>query len=499
MIPDVLHPLLAEAVLAAGTVLLLLLSCVKGLRARAGDVALIVMAATAVAAVASMDAPQGWLVAGWIVADPWAAFFKFVLSMSAMATVWMGTRSRAEPAPPAWSWPLLALSLLGMFVMVAAANMAAAWIGLQVVSVSTASWIALQRHDDAGGQAISSLWIGAAASAVTLLGFALLFGLTGTLDYAGLAARLPLALTAPGARQVVQTALVLVLAGLGAGIAMLPWHAWRADLAERAPLAVSAWCFTGGTLAGLAMLGRFSRSVLSVAADDGQWIAMSAVDWPSMLSVAAMATMSVGNIAALREGDARRLLAWLSVAQTGSLMMGLAVMNDRGLQAMLFHSVVCTIMNVAVLAALAPVLEATGSAHIDMLRGLARRRGVAIAVAGAIAMVFLSLAAVPPLAGFTGRSLLLTVVFEADRPVLGLVAAINSIIVLVCSLRVIAILLEHGQATPSGSTESGSPGLAADFEAVTLVSLLLAATIGIGVWPGALQSFAERSVVFFAG
>src|SRR6185369_16558459 len=338
-VPQTLQPLLADLVLCAGILALVVCAQVVSLRARSADVALLVFAATAVASVASMDAQPGWAVPRMLVVDPFGSFFQFTLSMMAMAEVWLAARSRAEPAGTSrWSATALAASLLGMFTMVSAANVVTAWLGFEMVSMAWALWIGTQRGA-ALAEAAAALLQAVAASATALLGFALLYGLTGTLEYAGLGSRLPLALAMPGGRAVLYTGLVLVLAGFASRIAVVAWQPWRADLTENAPLAVSAWLETAGTIAVLAMIARFLRATLVASFASGYWIALPGIRWPHVISVAAMVTMTMGNLAAVRADNLRRMIAWLSVAQSGYLMMGLAAASDRGLEAMLTHGV----------------------------------------------------------------------------------------------------------------------------------------------------------------
>jgi NADH:ubiquinone oxidoreductase subunit 2 (subunit N) len=158
---------------------------------------------------------------------------------------------------------------------------------------------------------------------------------------------------------------------------------------------------------------------------------------------------------------------------------------------MLFHTVVYALTVFGLLAALAPVVEQAGSDDFEVLRGLARRRGSAKPAAAAIALFVLSLSAVWPLAGCTGRSLLLALLIKSGGTGLAAVAAAASGIGLLVVIRIVATLLDR----PHDADEN----VTLDFEATMLVALTLAGTIGFGLWPGPLLAFAGRSVVFFGG
>jgi len=494
-IPEFLQPCLAEATLAAGCVAMLALSRAKATAQRAGDLALVVIAASAVGAVVSMDGLPGWLAGGTLVADPFAALSKFVLSMIALAVVWMSTRSREAdgdgPHDSPLSWALFMLSLLGMDLMVSASHVATAWASFEMVNVSLALWMAAQRGHASAGVAMAALLEGAAASTWMLIGFALLYGLSGTLEYADLHARLAPSLAAPGGRSVMFAAIALVIAGVGYRLAMVPWPRSRIELAESTSLAVAAWVQAGSTIAGLAMLARLLRTALSEPGLDGTWITLPGVEWPALLSVIAMVTMTVGNVAALRETRVLRLLAWLSMVQVGYLVSGLVALSDKGLEAALFHGVAYAAMTIGLLATIAPIVEQAGSDDFEVLRGLGRRRGGARMLALALIVLLLSLSAVPPLAGHEGRSLLLAAVFESGRWALAFVAACNSALGLLCCARVVAILLDR----PHDADEN----VPLDFETVVVAGLLVAASVGLGLWPDPLASFLGRSVVFFDG
>lgn len=497
---ELVQPLASEAILASGVALLLVTSRIGALRERAGEIALLVVAASAAGAVVSMDVPHRLLAWGTIAVDPFGAFFKFVLSLVALSVVWLATRSReAELGRSGVSWSLFLASLIGMSVMATAVSIAAAWAGFAVASVCGALWIASRADPDVTlpaadapaevGRAV--LLQGMAASAMMLLGLSLLFALTGSLDYAGLEARLPVALASPGGKGVMLTAIVLTIAGIGSRLAMVPWHMLRAGVADASPLPAAAWMQAAQTLAGLALLARFVRCVLCAPGTTGGWATLPGVEWPPLLSVAAMATMTVGNLAALRATSARRLFAWLTVAQGGYLLTGLVALSDRGLEAMLFHGVAYALMSIGALAALAPIADAADSTQFEILRGLARRRGGAKFLAVALSVFSLSLAGVPPLAGYTGRVYLLSALLDAGRSALVVVAAFNSVIGLLCCVRVVGTMLDR----PLDPDEP----VAMDFEAGLLVVLLLFGTVWLGLLPAPLATFVARSVVFFGG
>jgi NADH:ubiquinone oxidoreductase subunit 2 (subunit N) len=493
---ELLRPWLAELVLVAGSAGLLAMARVKSMAARAGDAALLVLAASAVGAVASMDSIARFAASGMLAVDPFAAFFKFLLSMTALATAWLSSRAReleihGEASPV--SWALFLLSVVGMDVMVSSASALAAWTGFATATLASSLAVALRRPDDALAEsaALVLLLEGAAACVLLAAGFALVYGLAGTFVYDGIGGRLAVALAAPGGRTALLAAVVLVLAGSFLRMGLVPWERSRVDLAAAGPLSGTAWLLVGPALAALAMLTRFLRGALSAPVAGGAWSGIPGVDWQPVVAVVAIVTMILGNVAAVRETSLRRLVAWLTVSQAGYLAIGLVVGSDEAVEAMLFHSVACALMVFGLIAALAPVVEQAGSDDFEALRGLGRRRGSARAAAAAIAIFVLAFSAVWPLAGYSGRTMLLAELLRSGGTGLAVFAAAASAVGLVVLVRIVATLLDRPQDPDENVTM--------DFEAVVLAGVLVGGTVGFGLWPGALVAFARRSVVFFGG
>jgi NADH-quinone oxidoreductase subunit N len=493
---EILRPWLGELVLLAGSAAMLVFARLKASAERAGDAALLVTAASALAAVASMDSVHRLTADGLVAVDPFASFFEVLLSMSALATVWLSTRARecaTYGAAQPLAWAAFLASVAAMDVMVSAASALAASAGFVLAMLGSALWVALRRPGDslAASPALVLLLEGAAATALLLSGFALLYGLAGTFAYDAIGGRLAVALAAPGGAKALFAAVVLILAGATWRIGLVPWERSRVELAASGPLSVAAWFLVGPSLAALAMLTRFLRSALSPPASGGEWSSLAGMDWRALVAVVAMISMTLGNVAALRETSLRRLVAWLTVTQAGFLSIGLVAGHDEAVEAMLFHAVACTLMVFGLLAALAPVFEQAGSDDLEVLRGLARRRGGARAAAAATGIFLLGLAAIWPLAGYTGRAMLLTSLLRRGGTVTAAVAAVASAIGIVVLVRILATMLDR--------PDDAEAKVALDFETVVLVAVLAAGTVGLGVWPGPLSQFAGRSVVFFGG
>lgn len=507
-LPEFLQPFVAEAVLVLGCLALALIARSPRSRHLLSDFVLVVVAASAAAAVLSttsagtIAAMGGIETAGMVVTDPLAAHLKFLLSMVALVVVWFSGRGRRAglddgPAdgPGEAAWAGFLVSLLGMQVMIASVHVAVLWTAAVVANLGLAQWVAGQRSDEvavdvAADHAGDLLLEGALASAWTLLGFALLHGLTGTLFYQGMAEKLPLSLGAPGGASMVLACAAMVLAGLAFWSGLLPWSRSRIARAAALPLPVSVWLQVGTALAGLSVLLRWAHVALTEPGLAGAWLSVSGQRWPALLSVVGLATMTAASLAALREASLKRLIGWLFIVQAGYLLLGLVALSDDGLEALLFALVAVTVSGLGALTAVALVVEAAGDDDVEVLRGLARRRGTARLLALALVVFVLSLAAAAPLAGFEGRARILAALFESGGWGSAMVAALASALGLVCCARVVALVLDR----PRDAEEN----VPVDFEAVAVLLAMLALTLGLGLDPAPLASFVERSVAFLA-
>lgn len=496
--PATLLPWLAQLVLAVGVVLLVAASRVPALRTRAADLALLVAAGSAAAAVLSMNAPRGALAGGAIVADPWSTFLRFVLSTVATAVAWLATRARerdearAEPGNETCvqplRWAAFLASLLGAHVAVSAAHAASLVAGLEIASIGAALWIASPARAGGGRDAAVALLLeGAAATAVLLFGFVLLFGLGGELGWPALRGPLADAIPAPGAHAAIFAGVALVFAALAWRAALVPWHGARLDLVARASLPAATWLQVGLPLAALASFARFVRTTLVVAVDDDRWRTLPGVEWPRLVAVFAIATVAVAHVAALRERDVRRLFGWLATAQAGYLAVALTAPQDAGLAALLFHAIAAATMTTGAMVAIAPVVEADRAQDFEVLRGLARRGPGAGLLCACLIVFVLSFAAVLPTAGYEGRARILGAVIGAGGDVTALVLSAATLVGLVACTRVLVTLLDRPSAVAGP--------VAVDFEAALLAVLLAVATLAVGIAPGPLASLVERSAV----
>ena len=479
-----------EGILAVTVIVLLLLELVVRRKESLGELALLAVAGATLAGALQMGGPYGWIFNRMVVVDSFAVFFKLVLGLGAFGAVWMSLGSKElEGEHPGEYYAILVASLLGMFYMASATNLLMAYLALEFVSQTSYILAGFLRGSRRSTEAaLKYLIYGGVATGAMIYGMSLVFGLTGSLDYSVISASMAAAPAAHG--PVIFLALVLVLAGFGYKIAMVPFHMWSPDVYHGAPLPITAFLAVASKAAGFAIFIRFFFPVMSTLGQGGTWVPIEGVDWPALIMVASMVTMTLGNLAALRQDNIKRLLAYSSIAHAGYLLMGLVVLNNEGLRAVLFYLVVYYMMTLGAFMVVLMVLNQSGREDMEGFRGLAWRGG---ALPAAAMMIFLfSLAGLPPLAGFIGKFYLFAAVINEGMWVFALVAGLNSVVALYYYARIVRTMYMD-------QPVDGDPVMTVDLHNSVLVGALALGTLIFGVYWAPVVNLADRSVVFFGG
>lgn len=368
------------------------------------------------------------------VADDFTAYLQ-ILILASIAIVLLLVRSSLhhDRLPPGEFCFLLLLSVSGMLLLPASRDLITLLIGLELVSLPAFVLVGLRRSDPRSGEAALTYFVfSIVATALTIYGIALLYGVTGGLTVDQVSSGLRAVVAQHGQQApLAAAATVLVTVGFSFKIAAVPFHAWVPDTYQGAPLPVAAALSTASKTAGFAGL-----IVLLF-----YFLLPEAQVWGPVVAALAVASMTVGNVVALRQWHAVRLLAWSTVAQAGYLLVPLAVtptLAHPGAQvpATLAYLGIYAAMNLGAFATLAAVSRWAPRLAINDLRGLARRSPV---LAGLVALFFTALAGLPPgVAGLVAKVVVLRAAVEGGLTWLAVIAAINTVIGLAYYLRMAA-------------------------------------------------------------
>ncbi len=303
-------------------------------------------------------------------------------------------------------YALVLFGTLGMGLMAASNNILMLYLSLETTSICLYMLAGFMRDTRPSTEAGMKYFLfGAFTSTIMLYGLSLLFGFTGQTTYQGIASALANLDKLP-----VMVALVLVLVGFGFKVAAVPFHMWTPDVYEGAPTPITAFISVASKAAGFAVLIRFFVLVFGPVQEH----------WVGLIAALAVATMTLGNVLAISQKNIKRMLAYSSIGQAGYVLIGVAAVGYLGTAAVLFYLAAYVLTNIAAFAVVEVVTNTTGSELIKDMAGFSRKSP---AVSFGLLAAMLSLAGVPPLAGFFGKFYVFTaaVGYQATDPVTGLV------------------------------------------------------------------------------
>jgi NADH-quinone oxidoreductase subunit N len=420
---------------------------------------------------------------GMVATDAFATFFKVLTSLTTLFVILMSLQSSDLCGRSQAEYYIFLVSvLLGMFTLVSATDLVMLYVALELVSIPSYLLAGdLKGEQKSTEAAMKYVVYGGTASGAMIYGFSLLFGVAGSTHFSDIARAL-----ASGAVPLVPLALsvVLVTVGFGYKIAAVPFHMWSPDVYEGAPTPVTAFLSVGPKAAGFAVLIRFFFTTFaSQDAVTGLWKATAAVDWPMLFSVLSAATMTVGNLVAIKQNNAKRLLAYSSIAHAGYMLMGFVVLSPAGVQAILFYLVTYLFMNLGAFFIILLVANRSGSEEISAFRGMGSRSAF---LAVALALFLFSLTGLPPFAGFIGKVYLFAALVSKGVYWLAIVAALNSAVSLYYYARIVkAMFLEKAV----DSSEIPVSPLAS-----AMIVILVVPTMLLGVyWEPVIRMAAEAS------
>lgn len=382
---------------------------------------------------------------GLLVLDPLTRFGGIFFLAVAGITVWLAHAGEEIDDPGYGECCALVLSAtVGMMLLAAATDILMIYLAFETMGILAYLLVGIKVGDPRSGEAaLKYVLYGAFTSGILLFGLSLLFGLGATTDLAMLAGRMAEAGGNPRNRLLLILVMIFILAGLLFKTASFPFHFWCPDVYEGAPTAITAFLSVGPKAAGFILFIRLFLPLFGPAMNPPGDIAASGPNGPLLLAVISALTMTVGNVAALRQDNLKRLLAYSSIAHAGYLLMGIAAGGSLGLRSVLFYLPVYLFMNMGAFAVVAIVAGAGGGETIRDYNGLGGRVPV---VALTMALFLFSLIGLPPFAGFVGKVYLFAAVIDRKIYWLAVVAAINTVISLAYYLRVVkAMYLEPGR------------------------------------------------------
>ncbi len=400
---------LPEIILSVTILLVIVLDLIAQNKRNLALISVVGCAASLLATFDLYGAAPGWLFHRMIVLDNFSLFFKVLTLAATILCIWMALGSNEiKRLNQGEFYALLLTCALGMLFMASSSNLLMAYLSLEMVSLTSYVLTGLLPHNRRSSEAaLKYLIYGGVASGTMIYGMSWVFGMTGSLDYTAIQTALGDKGYSPAAMFI---AFVFILAGFGYKIVFVPFHMWSPDVYQGAPTPFTAFLSVASNAAGLAIMIRFFFPGVSLMVPGGDWAVLSGVEWPHVILLLSMVTMTVGNLCALNQRNVKRMLAYSGIAHAGYMMMGLAILNNEGLTAVLFYIVVYLIMNVGAFLVVGMIANVTGDEDVENYRGLAWRG--AVVPAACLAVFLFSLTGLPPFAGFIGKFFLFAAVIK---------------------------------------------------------------------------------------
>ncbi|MCH7662991.1 MAG: NADH-quinone oxidoreductase subunit N [Chloroflexi bacterium] len=351
---------------------------------------------------------------GGMLHHDWLAYiFNLVFIFGAAITVlftigWPKVWKRGE------FYILLITSTIGMTLMAASADIIMLFLAVETASIPLYVLAGFMSGDEKSTEAgFKYLLFGAMTTAIMLYGLSLLYGFGGTTNINDLAqvftsGDIPV-FTSIGT-------IVLILAGFGFKISMVPFHFWAPDVYEGAPTPVAGFLSTASKAAGFAVILRLLLVVFPTTIVPG---------WLLIVALASTLSMTLGNTLALAQSNIKRMLAYSSIAHAGYILVGIAAASTLGVASVTYYIIVYLVTNLAAFGIVVIFWRAVGSDDISAYDGLSRRSPL---LAVAMLVAFLSLAGVPPFGGFIAKVLVFAAAIEADLVWLAVIGVLNAII-----------------------------------------------------------------------
>jgi len=372
---------------------------------------------------------------------------------------------------------LILFSTVGMMFLSSAGELISLYIGLELTTIPLYALVAYYKDDRTSVESgLKYLIVGAFSSAILLYGLSLLYGLTGTTDIVEMKLNLSLVfISFERIGPALILAMIMVIAGIGFKLALVPFHMWAPDVYQGAPTPITALLSVGSKAAGVVAFLRIFVDGLYGFADT----IMSPLNWGAVVAVLAAAAVVLGNITALYQKNIKRMLAYSSIAQIGYVMIGMVAVSKLGIASVGFYMFIYLFANMGAFAVATIFNDKTGSDSIRAYAGLSR---TSPALAAFMAVFLLSLAGIPPLGGFAAKYLVFAAGIEAGYTWLVILGLLMAVVSLYYYAYVIKMMYFSSE-TPSFSIKS-------PLSANIVLVLGVAGLLVFGIYPEPILNFA---------
>ena len=406
------------------------------------------------------------------IVDQYSIFFKQIFLIAAILVVMGSMRYVNEMGSQSEYYSMIVFSTLGMMVMASAGDFMTLYMGLELMTIAFTILVCFRKLETKSVEAaIKYILLAGMSSAVLLYGLSLIYGLTGTVQILDVAK----VIRQGDASPLLLLGVVMLIAGFGFKISAVPFHMWSPDVYEGAPTPVTSFLAVGSKAASFAILLRVFISGLP-----GIWSS-----WSMVIAILAAVTIIFGNLVAIPQTNIKRMLAFSSIGQAGYILVGLITATEAGVKGVMFYALLYVFSTVGAFTVVSSVFDDTGSEEIKDYAGMSQRSPLLAAV---LTMSMLSMAGIPPLAGFVGKFYLFSTIVD-NYLWLAFIGLVMSMISVYYYLRV-ALVMYRDKAIDE------TPIKVSSSVAITLI-ITMVITVIIGVYPGPIAEISNSAAHSF--
>ncbi|MBK7107302.1 MAG: NADH-quinone oxidoreductase subunit N [Ignavibacteriae bacterium] len=420
---------------------------------------------------------------GLLTIDSFGSYFKIIILITSILIILFAKNSAEIKNVSERSgefYTLIFGMILGMLFMVSASDLIMIYLSVELLSLSSYVLAGFTKLRDRDTEAsLKYLVYGAASSGIMLFGISIIYGLTGNTNLFvinDVFKSTSLNLLA------YSFSIILFFTGIGFKISAVPFHFWTPDVYEGAPISVTAFLSVASKAAGFALLIRFIKTTFLLKEVSGSWILLEGFDWQSFIIVISILTMTLGNFAALWQDNVKRMLAYSSIAHAGYMLLGIAVLSDQGLLAVMIYFLVYLLMNIGAFYIVMIIANQINSENLNDYNKL----GYASPFLGVSLTVFLiSLTGLPPTAGFISKLYIFISLIDAKMIFVAVVAVLNSVVSLYYYIRILKHMF-------ISEAEQEVPQLKLSANEIVFILILLIPTLLFGIYFSPLVDFAQN-------
>ncbi len=377
-----------------------------------------------------LQAPLREIFSHAVVIDPFSTVMKFIMILGTLGVSYMAYNSADIAEDLKFEFMILSQGVLvGAMLLASSINMLTIYIGLETMSIISYALAALKRNSELSSEAgLKYVLYGGLASGVMLFGMSYIYGTLGTIYIYEFPTKLAtlgwndLAILIPS--------FLFFFVGLGYKISTVPFHMWTPDVYEGSPVPVTTFFALIPKIAGLTAV--FRLSTILVGADT-----ILAHSWIIFISLIGAITMTAGNVAAIGQRSVKRMLAYSSISHAGFMLLAVLVVDQIGASALVFYGIIYLFMTLVAFMVTGAVADRYGNDYFDRFRGLINRYPL---MALAMLIVMLSLAGVPPFAGFVAKFNILAAIIQKKYYGLAVIAGLNSVVSLYYYMKIVRLM-----------------------------------------------------------